>query len=65
MTTEKIIIIKQIKTELKNVVKKFRASKKSVSTSHLNAVLEDLRDGALITNGITLNEFESVNLTDK
>jgi hypothetical protein len=65
MTPEKIAIIKEIKTEMQNTVKKVRASNKSIGTTYLNAVLEDFRDGALIRNGITLDEFKSVSLTKK
>jgi len=65
MTPEKIAIIKQIKTEMQDTVKRVRASNKPVGTSYLNAVLEDFRDGALIRNGITLDEFKSISLTKK
>ena len=65
MTPEKIAIIKEIKTEMQNTVKKVRASNKSIGTTYLNAVLEDFRDGALIRNGITLDEFKSISLTKK
>ena len=47
MTPEKIAIIKEIKTEMQNTVKKVRASNKSIGTTYLNA---DSKDGRLVVD---------------